>query len=280
MIEAIMRSDFIFDRNISNVPFIPLAYLTLNQQHNLEFSGGCVDIDCEFDYQSMSHGLAMPVWVGKKHMFLLGESLETKTIESGVNSINVDSGGILAAWVSQPSVKWQAGAFIYAYRGIGDEDLAKEPKGNISGVVARYRHSVNFHSYWGMVRLEEYNNETLYPYIGFDWYIGKKWSISGLIPWPTIQYAPDKDVIYKFGAMFSGAEWAVNNNGEVLTNDFEKWDFGFAYERRLWNYVWGEIAIGYSGLGKFSISSDTDIEFDTKIEKAPFIRLALNVRFE
>ena len=80
MIEAIMRSDFIFDRNISNVPFIPLAYLTLNQQHNLEFSGGCVDIDCEFDYQSMSHGLAMPVWVGKKHMFFTYPDRHRKTM--------------------------------------------------------------------------------------------------------------------------------------------------------------------------------------------------------
>ncbi|MFT5519538.1 MAG: hypothetical protein ACI9IA_000121 [Enterobacterales bacterium] len=280
LIEAIMRSDFIFDRNLSNVPFIPLAYLNYNQQHDLKISDGCVETNCDFDYQSITHGLALPVWVGEKNMFLLGETLESRTIERNTNSINVDSGGVLAAWVSQPSEKWQAGAFVYSYRGIGDDELAREPRGNISGAVARYRHSSNFHSYWGLIHLEDNNNETIYPYIGFDWYIGDKWSVSGLIPWPTVQYAPTKDVLYKFGALYSGAEWAVSNNGEVLTNDFEKWDFGFAYEHRLWNYIWGEIAVGYSGLGKFSISSGTNIEFDTEIESAPFIKLALNIRFE
>ncbi len=280
LIDAVMRSDFIFDRNVSNVPFIPLAYVNFNSQSNLEFKDECIGDNCEFDFQSVSQGLALPVWVGKQNMVLLGESFESKSLNTGVNSIDINSAGILAAWVSQPSEKWQAGAFIYTYRGIGEDELARESKGNITGAVARYRHSPHFHSYWGMVRLEEYNNEILYPYIGFDWYIGKEWSVSGLIPWPTVQYAPSTDSIYKFGALYSGAEWLVNNNDNVYANDFEKWDFGIAYEHRLWNYLWGEIAVGYSGLGKFYIRSGTDIELDLDIENTPFIKLGINVRFE
>ena len=71
LIEAIMRSDFIFDRNISNVPFMPLAYVSYNQQSKLKFVGDCVGENCEFDYHGISQGLALPVWVGQKNMIFL-----------------------------------------------------------------------------------------------------------------------------------------------------------------------------------------------------------------
>lgn len=280
LVEAVMTSDFVFDRNISNVPFFPIGYLTLSQQNSLDIDEGCELESCEFDYQSMSQGFGLPVWVGEKNMLILGESLQRDRLSWQGDNIQIDSAGVLLAWMAQPSESWQAGAFVYAYRGLGDDKLAREPKGSIGGVVVRHRHQARFHSYWGAVRFEEYSNVTIYPYIGFDWYIGEKWSVSAVLPWPTVSYAPNDDQLFKLGALFSGSEWVVDRDGEIITNDFEKWDIGFAYEHRLFSMFWAEIGIGYSGFGKLAIRSDSDIELDINTSDAPFIRLTFNIRPE
>jgi len=139
----------------------------------------------------------------------------------------------------------------------------------------------HFHTYWGLVRVDEYDQDVvLYPYFGFDWYLGKKWSISAVLPWPTVNYAPSEDTLLKLGGLLSASEWAVDNNGEILNSNFDKWDFGLSYEQRLWGLFWGGITVGYSGLGKFSISSNTNLEYETDIEQAPFVRLSFNLRLE
>ena len=280
LIDAVMRSDFIFDRNVSDVPFIPLGYININQQRNADIKTGCMFASCEFDLKSYSQGFGMPVWVGKKNMLILGETLESNTISGAFRNIKVNSGGLLGAWISQPNQHWQLGAFMYAYRGIGNDELAREPKGNISGAVGRYRHSPHFHSYWGMVRFYEYGEDTLYPYIGFDWYIGKKWSIGGVMPWPTITYASTKDTILKFGALYSSTEWAFDNEGKALVSDFGKWDIGLAAEHKLSKLLWGEVAFGYSGFGKLYIRSGSNIEYESEIENSPFIRFSINLRVD
>jgi hypothetical protein len=279
LIEAVMRSDFIFDREISDVPFFPLGYISHTSQSSLELEG-CASINCEFDYQEFSQGFAAPVWVGKKNMFILGETYENNRVDTENSSINIKSAGLIAAWVAQPNEHWQTGGFVYAYKGIGGDPLAREPNGSVSGVVARYRHKPQFHSYWGLVRFAENGETTLFPYLGFDWYLGKQWNISGVIPWPTVNYAPNKDSLVKVGALFSGSEWAINSEDKVFTNEFSKVDFGIAYERKLWKMIWGELAVGYSGFGKAIIQSDADIEFESDINSAPFVRLSLNYRID
>ena len=122
IIEAIMRSDFIFDKNISNVPFLPLGYLQLKHNHQIEFEDNCLAVDaCEFGYSSLSQGFGLPVWVGQQDMLILGETLESDKLEFDNQTITINSWGVLAAWLSQPTPLWQVGAFAYVYQGF-DQD--------------------------------------------------------------------------------------------------------------------------------------------------------------
>ena len=280
IIDAIMRSDFVFDRNISNVPFLPLSYLQFSENNSLEIEGDCAGISCDFSYQSISQGLGLPVWVGQKHMLILGESLESDEIKYRGEKYRINSAGIIGAWLVQPSRDWQAGAFIYAYQGFGEGDLAREPKGSVSGVVSRFRHQPKFHSYWGFVRLQEYDDVVVYPYAGFDWLVGLEWSISALLPWPTVSYAPTKNRLFKAGALFSGSQWVADGNEQLLNNSFEKVDFGLAFEQRIRSMLWGELSVGYSGFGKVSIESSSELVFEGDIASAPYIRFSLNLRPE
>ncbi len=219
LIEAIMRSDFIFDKNISNVPFFPLGYLSFKYNDSLTLQDGCPGYSsCDFSYHRISQGFGFPVWVGRRDMFILAETLDSDRLKFAGREIVLNDVGVLAAWISQPAIQWQLGAFAYLYEGIGKDDDARKPGGTVLGGIGRYRHQQNFHSYWGMIGIDENSDPVIYPYIGFDWFIGKKISIAALLPWPTVSYSPDTDTIYKFGATASGSDWIVDENEKVVSN--------------------------------------------------------------
>ena len=281
IIEAIMRSDFIFDKNISNVPFLPLGYLQLKHNPEIEFEDNCLDVDaCEFSYSSLSQGFGLPVWVGQQDMLILGETLESDKLEFANQTITINSWGVLAAWLSQPTPLWQVGAFAYVYEGFDQDASVDQDGGIIFGGGGRYRHQSTFHSYWGLVGLDEGNDPVYYPYVGFDWFIGKTISISALVPWPTISYSPDPDSIYKFGASVSGSDLVTEAGGKVSQNSLGIVDFGLAYEKRLSGMLWLETGAGYSGFARALITTDSDIEFESNLEPSPYVRFSLNLRPE
>lgn len=280
LIETVMRSDFIFDRNVSNVPLFPLGYLSANYNDSIELEDCPQSPFCDFSYLSLRQGFGLPVWVGKKNMIILGESLELDQIESENQSLDLASGGLLIAWIQQSTPKWQNGLFYYAYDGLNEDHQLKQPSGSYAGFVGRYRHDKKFHSYWGGVRVAETGDHTWYPYAGFDWYVDKEWFVSMVIPWPSLSYAPSTDEIYRLGASFSGSDWTNENWGQSVQNSFNKIDFGFSYERRLTQLLWVEARVGYTGLGQFSVSSSGSVDFSTDVSHSPFYRLGINLRPE
>ena len=279
MIDAILRSDFIFDRNISNIPFIPLGWVQYTHQDSVSLKQGCTAADsCDFKYDSLSQGFGLPVWTGQKNMIILGQTLSADRLEFEDRSLRLYTGGILAAWIMQPAPEWQLGAFTYGYRGFNEDEGISQPKGNITGAVARYRHIPEFHTYWGGVRIDESDERVYYPYVGFDWYIGQKWAVTMLIPWPSVSYSKSVGTIYRLGALVSRNEWAIDSNGEVSSGSFNKVDIGFSLERQFNNLAWWELRAGYSGYGKLSLQSGSGTSFESDIDSAPFIRFAINFR--
>ena len=258
-----------------------MGYLQLSYNNSFELEGDCPTASsCEFSFHSISQGFGLPVWVGNKDMIILAETLESDQLQFKDRDITINNAGVMAAWISQPSEQWQTGIFAYIYDGFDKDDNALQPGGNIIGGGGRFRHEPTFHSYWGLVRLDENNNTLIYPYIGFDWFIGKKVSVSALIPWPSVKYSPDTDTIYTLGASISGSEWELDNQGKVINNNLGIIDFGLSYEKRLRGLFWIEAGAGYSGFARASITSDSDLEFNSKLEPSPFIRFSLNLRPE
>ncbi|MCP4935785.1 MAG: hypothetical protein GY927_16650, partial [bacterium] len=179
IIEAIMRSDFLFDKTISNVPFFPLGFLSLNYNDSLTLQEGCTsDLSCDFSYQRISQAFGLPVWVGQRDMVILAETLDSDKLEFAGKEVVLNNVGVLAAWISQPVPQWQLSACAYGYESINKDDNVRGSGSTVLGGIGRYRHQPYFHSYWGMVRINENSESIIYPYIGFDWFIGKEISVS------------------------------------------------------------------------------------------------------
>lgn len=279
LIDKILRSDFIYDRNITNMPFIPLGYLTASHQDELEL-GQCPlpEQQCEFQYQSVSQGAGLPVWVGQKQMLIVAETLDVDVFKTKNDSTTINTGGLLAAWVSQHSTEWQSGAFVYHYQNLDSHTRSDSTSGTLGGIVARYRHSARFHTYWGAVHFSGGGDSLTYPYAGFDWLIDKHWAVSAVLPWPTINYAPNESQLFKIGALVSETTWSVKQDSRFHTQDFSQLSLGISFEQKLSELIWGELSVGYTGLGKLRIETDADTEITTDISNSPFIKLSLNIR--
>lgn len=279
LLDKLLRSDFIYDRGLTNLPFIPIGYVAATQQSALE-SEQCplAEQECEFQYQSLSQGAGVPVWVGQKQMVIVGETLDVDVFDKGNDSTTINTGGLMAAVVSQHSTNWQSGAFVYAYQNLDSDTRSENTSGAFIGMVGRYRHSARFHSYWGAVQVNTNRDAMLYPYAGFDWYIDKHWAVTAVIPWPSISYAPNEDQLVRLGALASETTWTVKQDDRFSTQDFSQVSMGISFEQKFSRLIWGELMIGYTGLGKLQIEMDADSKLMTDISNQPFFKLALNVR--
>jgi len=279
LIDKILRSDFIYDRGLTNLPFIPIAYVAAMQQSALETEQCPLAAqECEFEYQSISQGAGLPVWVGQKQMVIVGETLDIDVFDKRSDSTTINTGGLMAALISQHSTNWQSGAFIYSYQNLDSDTRSDNTSGTFVGMVGRYRHSTRFHSYWGAVKVDTDRESMLYPYAGFDWYIDNHWAVTAVIPWPSVSYAPNETQLVRLGALVSETTWTVQQDDRFATQDFSQVTVGFAFEQKFSRLVWGEFSVGYTGLGKLQIEADADSKLATDISNQPFFKLALNVR--
>lgn len=280
LIDKLLRSDFIYDRDVTNMPFIPLGYLTASNQSDLQIEKCPLaeQENCEFDYQSLNQGAGLPVWVGQKHMVVLAETLDVDRFSSPNGSTTINTGGLMAAWASQFSTTWQSAAFLYYYHHLDSGNRNENANGVIGGFVGRYRHGADFHSYWGAVQADAGDETLIYPYVGFDWFINKYWSVVAIIPWPSINYSPNEHQIFKLGALVSGTSWSLQQDDTFSAQDFSQVSVGFSFEQKLSSTLWGEVSVGYTGLGKLEVETDADSSLSTDISNEPFFRLALNAR--
>jgi hypothetical protein len=279
LIDKILRSDFIYDRGVTNLPFIPIGYLAATHQDSLT-PDQCplAQPECELQYQSITQGAGLPVWVGQKNMLILGETLDVDVFDTGRDSTTINTGGLLAAWVSQHSERWQSGAFIYHYQNLDSDTRSDNTRGTFAGWVGRYRHSASFHSYWGAVQVNSGDESLLYPYAGFDWYLNKRWAVTAVLPWPSISYASSETQLFRIGALVSETSWTVKRDNRFYTQDFSQVSLGVSFEQKFSRLIWGEFSLGYTGLGKWQIETDADSKLNTDIADQPYVKLALNVR--
>lgn len=278
--DAILSSDFVFDRGKYNRPFVPLGYLNLNWQDNVQVDAACRNSTnyCRYDYQDLHQGLGVPLWVGQKHLFLAGESLESDTLRFNQQTLRINTVGLLFAWIMQANPKLQVGAFTYSYYGFDLPQNVHTAKGRYTGAMSRVRHSAQFHSYWGAIQFKQDGESVYYPYLGFDWSIGARWGLSAIIPWPTLSYAPNTDRVYKLGALYSGNEWYSDLRDNQLKHDLDHWRLGLSVEQRLHGMIWGGLRIGYSGFGKLALATEKDLEFTTDVDSKAFFSIVFTLR--
>ena len=279
LLDKLLRSDFIYDRGITELPFIPIGYLAATHQDTLTLEPcPLTKPACEYKYQSLAQGAGIPVWVGQKNMLIVGQTLNVDVFEADGDSLTINTGGLMAAWISQHSESWQSGAFAYHYQNLDSDMRSDDTRGTYAGMVGRYRHSPTFHSYWGAVVANTSGESRFYPYIGFDWYINNLWAVTAVFPWPSVSYSLNEAQLLRVGALVSEVSWAVKQDNSFYTQDFSQMSLGFAFEQKISQLLWAEFSAGYTGLGTLQINTDAESSIKTDVESQPFIKLALNVR--
>lgn len=274
IIDAIMRSDFVFDRDVSNVPFPPLMEIRYNDFAEAQFEGDCGSGQrCSFEARQLSGALGVPLWVGRKHMFIAGGALAANWLE-GEADRSVHDGGLLGAWFAQPNPQWQVGAFAFPqWHSVVGGGSARSQL--IAGAVGRRRHSATFHTYYGLVWLGGEPDQYLLPYLGLDWFPSKSWLVSLVMPWPSVAWAPDRNQVVRFGAAPAGASWQFDDDGRERSADLSRWNLGLSYERRLAGRIWGGLGGGISGLGSLRISDSGDLDLSEGIGREPYFEFFL-----
>jgi hypothetical protein len=279
IIDALMRSDFVFDLDVSNAPTPALASLVVTDYGESRFAGDCVPpSECEYTASQASFGGMLPIWVGRRDMFAAGASVTANRLEQDASGTTVYGAGFLAAWIRQATPRWQIGAFALPQWHSAVGDGGRDTGQFVGGAVARYRHTARFHTYYGLVWLSGDPDDLFLPYFGLDWYISRQWTLSLLAPWPAVIWAPSENGMVRIGAAPSGASWRFSELGRKRTADLSRWKFGVNFEGRVRGALWAGVGVGASGLGRLRISDGEGVDLDTEVEGEPYIELFLRFR--
>lgn len=273
MLQDIQDSDFVFSRSDNHFPFFPIASLQYTQYS--EENNASKDISDQ-DY-SFDQFMILPAWVAKKNMILVGETLSSRRIELNDERFTQNKLGVILAWVQQPTPQWQWGAFSYIqYYNNGHSQVSNNTE-TLSGAIARYSHSPNLHSWYGLVYDSNAGDGYFLPYIGVDWMINSRWMLSFIPPWPSISYISTSGWITKLGIVPGQTRSTYSATENVLIDDFSYWNMGLNVEKEIKHNIWAGVTIGYSGFGKFTLTDD-QLEHENDLDSTPFFKLSFNFR--
>ena len=280
LIKNFANSDFIFQREISNTPFPPLAYLAYYNYSDSELrtsEGSSI----EFDQSSLSQGLVFPWLISQRDALFAGEWIsrnEFNTDSPHIDDFNVTSVGIPLGWLRQVNPHWQAAAFVFPIVHNSNLPQSKTSYEFMGGAFTRFVQTE--HLWWGLgLFVDSDQGGDLYlPYIGLSWAASKQWTISAIMPWPAILYSPTINTTFRIGSSPTGASWILDQDNSDLYYDWDSWNFGFAYQQRIKDNFWLQVELGGSGLHNLSIQGDHWQSPELKADSSVFLGISLNWR--
>jgi len=283
-VDRLKSSDIEFQRRISNAPATPLAYLGVRRYGDARLVDDRSGITRDFAQTNLSAYAALPVRVGQRDAFFAGGWLSQSRFsadEPSVEDFNVNSVGFGAGWLRQLRPQWQAAAFILPvghYNSLANSDWRLQTMG---GAFVRYIQRDDLWWAFGMFADTGPDKSYVLPYVGASWVINPRWTLSAVLPWPALLYAPNKDWFFRFGASPSGANWTLNSGDEEVAVNFDSWNFGVTAERHLAGPVWGAIEGGVGGLRGLRLDArDADVDTpDINVDRSGYAALSLRLRF-
>jgi hypothetical protein len=279
-LEAFENSNIVFQRGRSNAPFLPLASIIAKKYGSADVSVDNVD-DYQFEIEHFSQAAGIPFLVDDDNVLIVGEYLARtnfSTDEAGVESFHAESVGLPIGWLRQISPQWQAAAFVMPLAHKSSHKNSSWEWETLGGAFLRYEQSEEIWWAYGIYADVGGVEDIYLPYAGVSWTINERWTLSAIMPWPAILYAPRDDLLFRFGASPSGASWQVENNGQNISTNFDAWDFGFAVEKNVSGNFWVSLETGIGGLRGLRIV-EGDLEgIDTGISSSPYFGLSINFR--
>lgn len=280
---AFTESDLAFARGFSNAPFLPVAFLGGTHYGDAMVSEvGATPETAGTRYQvnATSQYAGVPFLLSKRSMAVLGEyvSYSDFSVDNG-EDFSVTSAALAAGYLYQLDPDWQViGAVVPFYNHSSLGERGKDYWQVMGGAVARYTRNDRLWWLFGVVFDDSDFGNSVLPYVGASLILNERWSVSAILPWPQVMYAPSKDWFVSLGASYSGNSWAVDSGTGAAALNLSGFDFGFGAGMRLRGPLWLEGAVGVGGLRALTIT-DGDVSGPSiDVSSSPFINLSLTFR--
>ncbi len=289
-VEAFKNSDIIFEKSQSNVPFVPLAFMEVSTYGDAQVDTSARGSELEYDVNMVSQGAAMPFLLNERSAVLVGEYLSYARFDvhnSGSapqnpglldDQFSVTSVGLPLGWMYQNNDQWQTMAFVMPMTHESSLPNADRSWQYLMGAFARYLASDDVWWIYGVYADLAEGDDFIVPYIGAYWEIDERWSLSAVMPWPSITYASSPDWFVRFGVSPSSASWSIDPTGGNAAVNYDAWDFGISYEHRVWDKVWLHIEGGVGGFRGLRIENDQLEDSDITVGSSPYLSFQINYR--
>ena len=280
---AFTESDLVFVRGLSNAPFLPVAFLG-----NTHYGDAMVSEEgatpetagTRYSVNSTSQYGGVPFLLNKRSMVVLGEyvSYSNFSVDNG-EDFSVASATLGAGYLYQVNDDWQMiGALVPFYHHSSIGERGKDYWQVMGGAVARYTRNERLWWLFGVGFNDSDFGTTWVPYVGASLILNERWSVSALLPWPQVIYAPSKDWFVSLGAAYSGNSWAVNSTTGAVGLNLSGFDFGFGGAMRLKGPLWLEGTVGVGGLRSLTINDGNVSGPSIDVSSSPFINISLTFR--
>ena len=280
---AFTESDLVFARGFSNAPFLPVAFLgnthygdaTVSEEGATPETAGT-----RYRVNSTSQYGGIPFLLSKRSMAVLGEyvSYSNFTVDNG-EDFSVASASLAAGYLYQVNPDWQViGALVPFYNHSSLGERGKDYWQVMGGAVARYTRNDRLWWLFGVVFDDSDFGTSVLPYVGASLILNERWSVSAILPWPQVMYAPSKDWFVSLGASYSGNSWAIDTGTGKVGLNLSGFDFGFGGGMRLKGPLWLEGAVGVGGLRALTINDGEVSGPSIDVSSSPFVNISLTFR--
>lgn len=273
-------SEIQFQRADSNIPFLPLAYAEYKNYDDTKLTLEN-DESIIIDQTTYAQGGVLPILASPEDVLFVGEWINKSHISSnspGFESFDVTQAAIPLGWLHQESPDTQIGGFIAPLGYKADLDGSGWSWQTLGGAFSRHTYSDDiwwaFGAYFDVGGIDD----TYLPYLGVFWQVNEKLSVSAIMPWPAILYAPTKNTLFRFGAAPTGSSWKVNRDTTEINQELSGWDFGISAEHRAFKSLWFKVETGFGGLRALRVETNKVKAPDFKVDASSYIKIGINLR--
>ncbi|MFT6051872.1 MAG: hypothetical protein ACJAZ0_003048 [Halioglobus sp.] len=266
MTQAFADSDIVFERGESNAPFLPLAFLDASSYSDAEVGSDSRGQEINYKLDTYSGMAVAPYLVGSKDAVFGGlyASHSDFEVNAGLTEdFNVNTVGIPLGWLRQVDDNWQVGAFFMPMGHNSSLEGSDWTWQYLGGAFGRYVQNDTLWWAFGLYMDIAPGEDFFIPYVGASWDINNHWTLSAMMPWPAILYAPTPNWLVRLGASPSGASWSVSTDQREVAINVDAWDFGLTVERRFAGNLWASLEAGWGGFRGLRVN-------DSKLEEAEF----------
>lgn len=280
-IEAFRKSDFNIKRADSNAPFVPLAFASTSRYGSAKVESDARGVEATYDVTNISQGAVIPFVLGSRDVVGIGEyvSFSHFRVEDGpVDNFDVTSIGVPMGWARQVNPEWQVMSFVMPLGHSNSFDNGGWTWQTLGGAFTRW--TQNDEVWWAFgVYIDVGTDESFtLPYLGASWLINEQWTVSAILPWPSVIYTPSPDWLVRFGASPSSASWSITPEDGNATLNLDAFDFGVGVERKLSQLFWLSGEVGIGGLRNLRFSDPDIDEPDFDARSSWYANISLRLR--